>query len=47
MGAVCVGLGVLTLLPDWEAAFTAQAIARRRSSNGLFIASSRLAEVQL
>jgi len=37
MGAVGVDLGVLILLPDWGAAFTAQAVTRRSSSNGLFI----------
>jgi len=46
MGAVCVALGVLILLPDWEAACTTQTLARRSSRNGLFIVSSRLLMVQ-
>ena len=41
MGAGGIDLGVLTLLPDWEAAFNTVAAARRMIRNSLFIGEPR------
>jgi len=37
MGAVSVGLGVVILLPDWEAVSSAEAATRKSSRNSLLI----------